>query len=167
MYTPLQRKTSILLVLAAAVFVSCSPAGPTPVPISTFTDADEEFTEAVRQAQNTLYLFRQEFIAPTKEYAQMSLKVRFRGEGGVEDMWTEPFYILGDVYTVRMIEGVTLELGAHPDRLVEVDAHDVVDWMIREQDGTVLGGYTLRLDYERMSPEQQKRYLEVTGYKFD
>lgn len=97
----------------------------------------------------------------------MSLKVRFRGEGSVEDMWTEPFYILGDVYTVRMIEGVTLELGAHPDRLVEVDAEDVVDWMIREQDGTVIGGYTLRLDYERMSPEQQKRYLEVTGYKFD
>jgi uncharacterized protein YegJ (DUF2314 family) len=62
---------------------------------------------------------------------------------------------------------VILELGAHPDRLVEVDEHDVVDWMIREQDGTVIGGYTLRLDYQRMSPEQQKRYLEVTGYKFD
>jgi uncharacterized protein YegJ (DUF2314 family) len=167
MYTPLQWKSLVILVFAIAGLVSCSPAGPTPVPISTFTDPDEEFTNAVRQAQNTLYLFRQEFIAPTQEYAQMSLKVRFRGEGQVEDMWTEPFYILGNVYTVRMVEGVTLELGAHPDRLVEVDEHDVVDWMIREKDGTVIGGYTLRLDYERMSPEQQKRYLEVTGYKFD
>ena len=165
MYIPLQRNPLILLLFV--LLVACSPAKPTPVPISTFTDPDEEFTRAVRQAQDSLYLFRQEFLAPSKEYAQMSLKVRFRNEGRVEDMWTEPFYILGDAYTVRMIEGVTLELGAHPDRLVEVDEHDVVDWMIREQDGTVIGGYTLRLDYGRMAPEQQKRYLEVTGYKFD
>ena len=165
MYKPLQWK--ILIVFVLLFLVSCSPAEPTPVPISTFTDPDEEFTRAVRQAQNTLYLFRQEFLAPTKSYAQMSLKVRFRSEGRVEDMWTEAFSILGDVYTVRMIEGVTLKLGAHPDHLVEANAEDVVDWMIREQDGTVIGGYTLRLDYKRMTPDQQKRYLEVTGYKFE
>ena len=65
-----------------------------------------------------------------------------------------------------MVEGVTIELGAHPDRLVEVDPKDVLDWMILEKDGSVTGGYTLRIEYQRMTPEQQKRYDEVTGYKF-
>jgi uncharacterized protein YegJ (DUF2314 family) len=164
MYKSLQWKILITLTL---VLAACGLAEPTPLPISTFTDPDEEFAKAVQQAQNTMYLFRQEFLAPSKPYAQMGLKVRFTSEGRVEDMWTDPIYILDDVYTVRMIEGVVLELGAHPDRLVEVDAEEVVDWMIREQDGTVIGGYTLRLDFERMAPDQQKRYLEVTGYKFE
>ena len=68
---------------------------------------------------------------------------------------------------MRMIEGVSIEKGAHPNRLVEVDPEQILDWMIKEKDGTVHGGYTLRLDFSRMTPEQQKEYLEVTGYKFD
>jgi uncharacterized protein YegJ (DUF2314 family) len=85
----------------------------------------------------------------------------------VEDMWTEPMFILDNTYTVRMVEGVTLEKGIHPDRILDVKLQDIVDWMLLEEDGTVIGGYTLRLEYERMPPEQQKRYLEITGYKFD
>jgi len=30
-----------------------------------------------------------------------------------------------------------------------------------------LGGYTLRLEYERMTPEQQKKYIEITGIDFE
>jgi uncharacterized protein YegJ (DUF2314 family) len=96
-----------------------------------------------------------------------SLKVRFQGDDGVEDMWTEPMFVLDNVYTVRMVEGVTLEKGIHPERLLDVKPQDIVDWMLLEEDGTVVGGYTLRLEYERMTPAQQKRYLEITGYKFD
>jgi len=39
--------------------------------------------------------------------------------------------------------------------------------MILEKDGSVFGGYTLRIEYRRMTPDQQKRYDEVTGYKFE
>lgn len=97
----------------------------------------------------------------------MSVKVRFAANGEVEDMWTEPVLILDNVYTVRMVEGVTLKQGIHPDRLVDVQPEDIVDWMMMEDDGTVHGGYRIQLEYERMTPEQQKKFLEVTGYKFD
>jgi uncharacterized protein YegJ (DUF2314 family) len=66
-----------------------------------------------------------------------------------------------------MVEGVTLEQGAHPDRLLDVKADEIVDWMLLEEDGTLTGGYTLRLEYKRMTPEQQKRYIEITGIRFD
>jgi hypothetical protein len=36
-----------------------------------------------------------------------------------------------------------------------------------KEDGTLVGGYTLRLEYERMTPEQQQRYLQITGYRFE
>ena len=165
MYKPLQGKATLILILL--LLTSCSPSEPTPVPISTFTDSDEELTKAVRQAQDTLYIWRQAFLAPKEDYALMSLKVRFGEEGRVEDMWTEPVQVLDNVYTVRMVEGVTVETGVHPDRLVDVKPGDIVDWMLLKEDGTLLGGYTLRLEYERMTPEQQQRYLQITGYRFE
>lgn len=161
----LQLKTVFFLCLFFAA--SCAPASPTLEAVSTFADPDPEFEDAVRQAQNTLHIFRQAVISPRSAYSLASLKIRFTQDGESEDMWTEPISILDDVYTVRMVEGVPLKQGIHPDRLVDVRLEDIVDWMLLEEDGTVIGGYTLRLEYERMTPEEQKRYLEITGYRFD
>jgi uncharacterized protein YegJ (DUF2314 family) len=155
----------ILYVLCFLFTVSCGTA--TSAPGSTFTDADQEFAEAVQQAQNTLPTFRQAFLAPKSSYKMIGLKIRFAGQGKVEDMWTEPVLILDNTYTVRMVEGVTLEKGIHPDRLLDVKLQDIVDWMILQDDGKVIGGYTLRLEYERLTPEEQKKYLERTGYRFE
>ena len=146
---------------------SCAPASPTPDPVSRFTDSDPDFEEAVRQAQNTLHVFRQAIISPRSAYVLASLKIRFTQDGESEDMWTEPISILDDVYTVRMVEGVTLKQGIHPDRFVDVRLEDIVDWMLLEEDGTVIGGYTLRLECERMTPDEQENYLEITGYRFE
>jgi uncharacterized protein YegJ (DUF2314 family) len=173
MYRLLQWK--VLILFASVFLASCSPAAPTstviPVPRISHTPIpvlkDEELAEAIRQAQETLHIWRQEFLAPKKAYSMTSLKIRFALEGEVEDMWTEPLYILDNLYTVRMIEGVTVDKGNHPDRLLDVKAEDIIDWMLLEEDGTLVGGYTLRLEYERMTPEQQKRYIEITGIRFD
>lgn len=164
MYKPLRWKTQIVLILF--LLAACAPATvePTPISVSTFNDPDEELTEAVHQAQDTLYILRQAFLAPKPSYVFMSVKVRFATDNGTEDMWTEPIDILNNTYTVRMVEGVTLELKAHPDRYVEVTPEEIIDWMILEEDGTVLGGYTLRLEYDGLSPEEQKKYRERTGY---
>jgi uncharacterized protein YegJ (DUF2314 family) len=162
MYKSLHWK--IAFVTSLFLMVACRPSTPTPIPISTFTDPDEEFTKAVRQAQDTLYVLRQAFLAPKPSYVFMSVKVRFVTEQGTEDMWTEPIDLLDGVYTVRMVEGVTVEMSAHPDRYVEVSPEEIIDWMILEEDGTVLGGYTLRLEYERLSPAERKKYRERTGY---
>lgn len=164
MVKPLQLK--IVFVVCLLFAASCRPA--TPTPTSMFSDPDEELVAAVTQAQNTLHILRGALLAPKPSYTFLGVKVRFSSsDGRTEDMWTEASYILENVYIVQMIEGVTLQRGAHPDRFVEVNPEQILDWMIKEEDGTVHGGYTLRLDFQRMTPEQQKQYLEVTGYKFD
>lgn len=166
MYRALQLKIPLILILFFVV--SCAPSAPAPTPISTLTGLDEEMSIAVHQAQDTLYVMRQAMLAPKPSFKFLSVKVRFASNGGdIEDMWTEPVDFSDSNYVVRLVEGVTLELGAHPDRLVEVDPKDVLDWMIVEKDGSVFGGYTLRIEYQRMTPDQQKRYDEVTGYKFE
>ena len=165
MYKALQLKTPLLVIVF--LLTACAPAKPPPAPIPTLPNLDEEMTVAVRQAQDTLYLLRQAMLAPKPSYKLLSVKVRFEADGAMEDMWTEAVDFLDSKYVVRMVEGVTLELGAHPDRLVEVEPDNVLDWMILEKDGSVFGGYTLRIEYQRMTPAQQKRFDEVTGYKFE
>jgi uncharacterized protein YegJ (DUF2314 family) len=66
-----------------------------------------------------------------------------------------------------MLDGLTLNTGLHAEQFVEVPIKDILDWMIVESDGNVLGAYTLRLEYERMTPEEQKTYRQNTGYKFE
>ena len=173
MYKSLQRKN--LIVLAFIFLGSCSPAQPTATSTPGITTshtpiparADKELAEAVRRAQETLYIWRQEFLAPKRSYSMTSLKVRFANDDELEDMWTEPLYVLDNTYTVRMVEGVTVEQGIHPNRLLDVKTEDIVDWMLLEEDGTLTGGYTLRLEYKRMTAEEQKRYIEFTGIRFD
>src|ERR1043165_3719980 len=132
MYKALQLKSSLLLVLI--ILTACVPATPPVTPIPTIVNLDEEMTVAVRQAQDTLYILRQAMLAPKPSYKFLSVKVRFSSNVGIEDMWTEPIDFSDNKYTVRMVEGVTLELGAHPDRLVEVAPNDVLNWMILEKD---------------------------------
>ncbi len=161
MVKPLQLKT--LFVLCLLFNAACAPSRSSP----TSTDQDKEMAAAVKQGQSTLYVLRRALLAPNPSYVFLSVKVHFTSpDGSSEDLWTVPVDILDNVYTVRMVEGVTLEQGAHPDRLVEVHPEQILDWMIEEKDGTVLGGYTLRVEFKRLTPQQQKRYLEVTGYKF-
>jgi|RhiMetdeSRZDD1v2_1073273.scaffolds.fasta_scaffold74787_5 uncharacterized protein YegJ (DUF2314 family) len=172
MYKPLQWKIWMVLFLW---LVSCSPAAPASTPTPRLTTPhtqipaleDEELTEAMHQAQETLHIWRKEFLAPKQAYSMTSLKIRFASRGEVEDIWTEPMFVVDNVYTVRMVEGVTLVQGIHPERLVDVKPQNIVDWMLLAEDGTVIGGYTLRLEYKRLNPEEQKKYLEATGYKFE
>ena len=168
MYKPLLWKITPLLFLLAVACSPANPASPTPAPTSAFTDPDAELTTAVRQAQDTLYIFRREFFNPKPSYEYMSIKVRFSNTNGIEDIWTYPIDVDGNMYIVQMVEGVTIELKTHPDRYVEIPADNVIDWMILDEEGTVFGGYTLRLDYERLSPEEQAVYRKNTGYlRFD
>ncbi|MFT3892636.1 MAG: DUF2314 domain-containing protein [Anaerolineales bacterium] len=148
----------------------CSACQPAATPTSSSVDqketySEDELNEAIRQAQDSLYILRGAFLAPKPSYAYMHVKVRFSAAGKRDDMWTQPIEIIGDTFVIQMMEGVTVDNGAHPDRYMNIPSKDIIDWMIMEKDGTVLGGYTLRLEYKYLTPEEQKKYPEVTGYK--
>ena len=54
---------------------------------------------------------------------------------------------------------------AFDDRLV-INEADIIDWMIVENHKLV-GGFTIRLAYSRMTPEEQKRFLESLDYSLE
>jgi uncharacterized protein YegJ (DUF2314 family) len=128
---------------------------------------DEEYEAAIQQARDTMDVLLRSLLAPDPTHRFVGVKARFTGrEVRFEDHWTEPVDYYDNVFTVRILDGLTLNTGLHADQFVEVPAKNILDWIIVESDGNVLGGYTLRLEYERMTPEEQKQYRKNTGYKF-
>jgi len=161
MYKALQL--NILFLFCLFLTVSCGSFAPTSIP----PVSDQEFDAAVQEAHDTMNVVRQALLAPKPSYTFVGLKVRFTGEETFEDMWTEPMDYYNGIFTTQMVEGVTLQKGLHPERLVRVPEQDVLDWMIVEDDGTLIGGYTIRLSYEHMTPEEKEEFIRITGYLMD
>jgi len=161
MYKVLQLK----FILIASIFLvnSCRSSSPTPMSPAT----DDEFTAAVDKAHSTMGTVRQALLAPEPSYAFVGLKIRVYGETQYEDIWTEPLDYYNGAFTTQMVEGVALAQGYHPESYVRVPVDDVVDWMIVEDDGTLIGGYTIKLAYLHMTPEEQKEFIRITGYTVD
>jgi uncharacterized protein YegJ (DUF2314 family) len=150
-----------MVILAVALLgSSCAPSTPTIVPTAT----ENEFNEAVTKAHDTLDVVRKALLSPDPSYDFVGLKVRVYGEDSYEDIWTEPVDFYNGAFTTQMVEGVNLTTGYHPGKDVRVPIEDVIDWMIVEDDGNLIGGYTIRLAYEHMTPEEQKEFLRITGY---
>jgi uncharacterized protein YegJ (DUF2314 family) len=49
---------------------------------------------------------------------------------------------------------------------ITIARRDIVDWMI-VADGRLVGGYTIRLAFQRVSPEQKERFLETVHYSIE
>ncbi len=158
MYRRFQLK--ILLFVGVILISSCSSASPTSIPPAT----DEEFDAAVAEAHNTLETVRKALLSPKPSYTFIGLKIRVFGDSNFEDIWTEPVDYFNGAFTTQMVEGVSLDKGFHPDNLVRVPVEDVIDWMIVEDDGNLIGGYTIRLAYQHMTPEEQEEFIRITGY---
>jgi len=150
----------IIFFVIALLVSSCGSSEPKPV--EPFTN--EEFDAAVDQAHSTLDIVRKALLAPEPSYAFIGLKIRVNGKMEFEDIWTEPLDYYNGAFTTQMVEGVALTQGYHPENYVRVPVADVIDWMIVEDDGNLIGGYTIRLAYQHMTPEEQEEFVRITGY---
>ena len=162
MYRFLQLK-SVLLVCLVLVTSCGSPS----LAVSGTPFTDEEFDAAVKEAHNTLGIVRQALLAPKETYTFVGLKVRFIGNETFEDIWTQPVDYYDGTFTIQMIEGVTLQRGVHPGSFNRIPLDEVLDWMIVEEDGNLIGGYTIRLAYDHMTLDERDEFLKITGYKIE
>jgi uncharacterized protein YegJ (DUF2314 family) len=162
MLRPLQLK--FLILLCCLFTVSCGPATPqTSTPVS-----EEELNAAIKEAQGSLQTLFQAMLAPKPSYDFIGVKVRFNSQdGGYDDNWVEPVEYYDGNFTIRLMDGLTYNPNLHADHTVQIPLKKIVDWMIVEKDGTLIGGYTIRLAYEHMSPDEKKEFLRVTKYKLE
>jgi uncharacterized protein YegJ (DUF2314 family) len=132
----------------------------------TLSGTDAEMEAAFHQARDTLDVFRERIAAPHSNRTYVALKVRFSSpDGNAQDIWVDNVIYTEGSFRGKMGDDIPALKLSFGEELV-IPTEDIVDWMIVE-DGKLIGGYTIRLAYERMSPEEKERFLEAIDYSLE
>ena len=137
----------------------------TPLPLLP-TDIDAEMEAAFRQAQDTLDVFIEKLGTPHPDRTQVAVKVRFvLPNEPPQDIWVDEVTYADGSFRGTMgddIPSLRLSIGEK----ITIARDEIVDWAIIE-DGKLVGGYTIRLAVQRMSPEERERFLETLPYTIE
>lgn len=121
---------------------------------------------AIAQARGSLDEFVTRISVPKANRTFVALKVRFAPPGeGPQDIWVDEVTHTNGVFRGNMgddIPSLRLEAGEK----ITIDEKDIIDWMLVE-DGKLIGGYTIRLAVQRMSPEEREQFLETLDYTIE
>ena len=165
------QRNSMKCIFSLLLFLftlACAPVQePSAVPTaSDALDADIEMESAFQEAQNTLDVFIERIATPHPNRTYVAVKVRFSPpDGPLQDIWVDNVTYLDGAFHGNMgddIPSLKLSFGEE----IVIPTEDIVDWMIVE-DGKLIGGYTIRFAYERMSPEEKERFLEAIDYSIE
>jgi uncharacterized protein YegJ (DUF2314 family) len=120
---------------------------------------------AFAEARASLDQFIQLLASPNPTRTFVALKVRFTSPDGGQDIWVDNVTYEDGRFHGLMgddLPALRLEFGER----VEVPVESILDWMIVE-DGKLIGGFTIRLAYSRMTPEEKQFFLDDAGYSID
>ncbi len=152
------------LIALSFVLLACAPSPilNSPPPEST----DPEFQAAIQQARGTLDLFTAKIQTPHPDRTYTALKVRFTSpDESTQDIWVDHVTYEDGGFQGSMGDDIPALKLSFDDR-IPIPVEDIIDWMIVE-DGKLIGGFTIRLEYERMSPEEKQQFLEGIDYSIE
>lgn len=164
----MQRPNIVLKLTYLTLCFLTFACAPTPASTGSPTAAgtDSELEAAIGQARDTLDEFIARIATPHADRTFVALKVRFYPpDEPPQDIWVDSVTYTNGIFRGDMgddIPALKLEMGEK----IRIDEEDIVDWMIVE-DGKLVGGYTIRLAVQRMSPEERERFLETLDYSIE
>jgi uncharacterized protein YegJ (DUF2314 family) len=154
----------LILTLCLLTF-ACAPQS-SAISTPTLSGTDPELDAAITQARDSLNTFVEKIATPHTDRTIVAVKVRFYPPDNLpQDIWVDGVTNVDDVFHGNMgddIPSLRLKFG----QKIMLDEKDILDWMIVE-DGKLIGGYTIRLAMQRMSPEERARFLKSLDYTID
>src|SRR5918993_4969985 len=154
-----------LFLLLCLLTFGCAPrSAVSSTPTTSSTDAELE--AAMEQARASLDTFIAKITTPHADRTFVAVKVRFTPPGeSSQDIWVDEVTYADGILRGNIgddIPALRLEAGEK----IMIDEEHLLDWMIVE-DGKLIGGYTIRLAVQRMSPEERERFLETLDYSIE
>jgi uncharacterized protein YegJ (DUF2314 family) len=153
------------IALLCLLMFACAP-GPVVTSTPTRSSTDTGLAAAIEQARASLDTFIARITTPHADRTFVAVKVRFTPPGeSPQDIWVDEVTYTDDTLRGNVgddIPALKLEAGEK----ITIDEEDILDWMIVE-DGKLIGGYTIRLAVQRMSPAERERFLETLDYSIE
>lgn len=134
--------------------------------IPTQINKDVEMETAFRQARETLDSFIGKIGTSHPARTLVAVKVRFLlPDGSTQDLWVDQISYRDGSFHGTMGDDIPSRKLSVDDKIV-IKRDDIVDWMIVEN-AKLIGGYTIRLAFQRMTPEEKQRFLETVNYSIE
>lgn len=127
---------------------------------------DKAMNAAIQKARATFGTFIVAFSKRKANQNSFAIKQKFTDANGSEHMWIGSLKFDGKSFRGRLnnepYEVKTAKLGDN----ISVDSKELSDWMYIEN-GKLVGGYTIRVLTNKMSPSERKSIEKEGGYKLD
>ena len=122
---------------------------------------DPDMRQAFLEARRTVEQFIQCVQKPTPTQEYFAVKVRLNGNDLDEFIWVSDIAYDGFAFTGKIVnQSDLLPSPQTPGDVYHVHKDDIVDWMIVDK-GQLIGGYTIRVARNKMTPQNRKR-LDAT-----
>ncbi|MBX0292434.1 DUF2314 domain-containing protein [Hymenobacter sp. HSC-4F20] len=165
------RISILLLPGLLLLFASCTSSAdkverPGEPAIYNVTAEDAEMNHAMKQGKATLPQFLTTISKPDSTISNPAVKVHYDDGEQKEFLWiSDPVLENGQWYgTVANTPEYTKQVAA--GQKVRIDTAVVVDWDYT-QNNHLMGGYTVKLLRNRMTPEERSAFDQSTGWIFD
>jgi uncharacterized protein YegJ (DUF2314 family) len=132
----------------------------------TFSSGDAKMNAAIAQANKTWPLFEQNIFTGEPGTSHFAAKMIFRFLGDEEHLWLINLHKKnGFLYGI---------LDDPPFKIKDMKVGDTImikkdrisDWVYAEN-GKMIGGYTIRVIYNNMSPQEKQKYAASLPYKIE
>jgi uncharacterized protein YegJ (DUF2314 family) len=143
--------------------VTSAPGGPGYAKVS---DDDKQMDRAVENAQRTLGFFIAALKAKKDGDTVFEIKKGFIDGDKVEHLWITRVTYDGKDFHGQIDNRPEEVNNVHMGQRVTVAPQGVTDWMFLK-DGKLIGGYTTRVLYARLSPEDKAEFDKHAEFKIE
>ncbi len=129
-------------------------------------DDDYEMRIAEAKAQRSIGRFIEALSSPAPTQTYFAVKTLLRDGERAEHVWVSRLSYDGERFQGAVANvPFALTTVAHGD-VITVSPGEITDWMVIDN-RTLVGGYTIRLARDRMSPEQRADFDRRVGFAID
>jgi uncharacterized protein YegJ (DUF2314 family) len=127
---------------------------------------DPEMNAAIDKARNTVQQFIDALKSPLPSQSDFFIKKPFTQGETVEHIWLMNVTFDGKDFHGKISNDPEEISGIKYGDDAVVGVNEISDWMY-VQDGKLVGGYTFRVLFSRMTPEEKTNFLKQAAFKIE
>ena len=122
--------------------------------------------QAVTEARKTVGKFIAALKHPKAGEQDFAVKKPFIQGNQIEHTWLADVQFVGNRFQGKIDNEPRKIHGPKMGELVSVDPNEISDWMYIDK-GRLVGGYTIRVRYNQLSPEQKQQFDASADFKIN